>query len=539
MVDRKERMYTIAAISALVCMTGFMLAFASRQSFWLDELDWTIGIISGKAIFNGRLFTPMFQVLLEQGYNLPLFYIIIKPLYELLPYGETFLLIPSILFVIAGIVIMGKAGKIIGGIDIGFFAVCIAVSSATLIIYGGWELRPYSITFCFSSLVLLMYIKRLKTETNKNILLYGVSLVLLLYCHWFGSILALFYAFADLYLYFRKKISLKCIFAYILAGMLFLPWFLMMIFHHVKDLSSYWSRIPSVIEPIITVSWLLSGTWLYCLLFGIGFILILLRNIRKNGKETPSVSRIWLFIGIGILWTILPVYIYSRFINQSGSFYVQRYFFVIMPHVFLITAYGFLETFYALQHSFFAAANKKKLLCCMVIALFCFAFFLNYQRAYSNRSSTREPYREVAEYLSKDEHTLSEDSLIICSGGSAWMEYYFDKRGFNIPANVAASGRSTVLQFIGNGQYMQPILLSEEDISEYEYLYLFEVHSFFSKGFIDAIQQNYILTEERQEFRPSMPKTSFVEQTVKNILRIRSSNDGKQTFGLRIYAKQT
>jgi len=538
MVDRKERIYTIATISALVCMTGFMLAFASKQSFWLDELDWTIGIISGKAIFNGRLFTPMFQILLEQGYNLPLYYIIMKPLYELLPYGETFLLIPSILFVIAGIVIMGKAGKITGGIDIGFFAVCIAVSSTTLIIYGGWELRPYSITFCFSSLALLMYIKRLKTETNKNILLYGVSLVLLLYCHWFGSILALFYAFTDLCLYFRKKISLKCIFAYILAGILFLPWFLMMIFHLVSDLSSYWSRIPSVIEPIKTVSWLLSNTWLYCLLFGIGFILILLRNIRANKKETPGVSRIWLFMGIGIIWTILPVYIYSRFINQSGSFYVQRYFFVILPHIFLINAYGFSETFYTLQHSFFMTVNKKKLLYCTVIALFCLTFFQNYQKAYSNRSSTREPYREAAEYLSKDNHTVSRDSLIICSGGSAWIEYYFNKRGFSIPANVAV-GRSTTLQFIGNGQYMQPILLSDEDISKYDYLYLFEVHNFFSKGFIDVIRQNYILTEERQEFSPSIPKMNSVGQTIKNKLRIRSSYDRKRPFGLRIYAKQT
>jgi hypothetical protein len=434
---------------------------------------------------------------------------------------------------------MGKAGKIIGGIDIGFFAVCIAVSSATLIIYGGWELRPYSITFCFSSLALLMYIKRLKKETNKNILLYSISLVLLLYCHWFGSILALFYAFIDLYLYFRKKISLKCFCAYILAGILFLPWLLMMIFHLARDLSSYWSRIPSVIEPIITVSWLLSGTWLYCLLFGIGFILILLRNIRRKEKETPGVSRVWLFIGIGIIWTILPIYIYSKFINPSGSFYVQRYFFVIMPHVFLITAYSFSEAFRALQRSFFITANKKKILYCMVIALFCFTFFLNYQKAYSNRNSTREPYREAAEYLSKNKHTISDDSLIISSGGSAWIEYYFNKRGFNIPANVAVSRSSTVLQFIDKGQYIQPILLPGENISKHDYLYLFEVHSFFSESFIDAIQQHYTLIEERQEFSPSMPKMNFIKQTIKNILRIRSKYDNKPPFGLRIYAKQT
>jgi len=180
----------------------------------------------------------------------------------------------------------------------------------------------------------------------------------------------------------------------------------------------------------------------------------------------------------------------------------------------------------------------------MVIALFCFTFFQNYQKAYSNRSSTREPYRESAEYLSKDKHTVSEDSLIICSGGSTWIEYYFNKRGFSVPANVAVPGRTTALQFIDNGQYIQPILLSKEDILRYNRLYLFEVHSFFQENLIDVISQNYILTEERQELSSSRSRTNFVEQAIRNILRMRSSNarssnDSKRPFGLRIYAKQT
>jgi hypothetical protein len=522
-------------------MTVFMIAFASKQSFWVDELDWTIGIISGKAIFNNRLFTPMFQILLEQGYNLPLYYIIIKPLYELLPYGETFLLIPSIAFVILGIIITGKTGKLTGGARLGFVAVCIAVSSSTLIIQGGWELRPYSITFCCSALALLMYIKRLKTETNKNIFLYGVSLVLLLYCHWFGSILTLFYAFTDLCTYLRKKISLKCIFAYVLAGILFLPWFLMMLSHHTRDLSNYWMQPPKLIAPIITVSYLLSNTVLYCLLFGIGFMLILLNKVGRKQSENLSEQNIWFFMSIGIIWTILPVFIYSKFINHSGSFYVQRYFFVIMPHVFLITAYGFLETFSAMRHSFCMTVYKKNFLYSIVVVLFCLTFFQNYQKAYTNRNSVREPYREAAEYISKAGQALSANSLVICNSGSAWVEYYFSKRGFSIPANVAIYiAQSTTLHlFINNSQYIQPVLLSEKDILKYDYLYLFEVHRLFKEDFIDTIQQNYILIGERQELNQTIPKTNFVKKGIKYMLNINSSNNKKMPFGLRCYAKHT
>jgi len=536
-IDRKERIYTIVTIGALACMTVFMLVFASESSFWLDELDWTIGVISGKAIFNGRLFTPMFQTLWEQGYNLPLYYIILKPLYALLPYGETFLLIPSILFVIIGIVITGKAGKIIDGTDTGFFAVCIAVSSATLIGQGGWELRPYSITFCFSSLALLMYIKRFKSETNKNILLYGVSLVLLLYSHWFGSITALFYAFTDLCLCLRKKISLRCIFAYILAGILFLPWFFMMVFHHKTDLSSYWAWVPEFMAPIKTIFYLLSNTKLYCLLFGIGFILILFKYFRKNKNVVPDVSGIWLFMSIGIIWTILPVYIYSKFINQSGSFYVERYFFVIMPHVFLITAYGFSETFYDLRRSFFYLHKQKKYLYYITIALFCFTFSENYKKApYSTMWG--ESYRQTAEYLAQDERTLSANSLIICSSGSEWIEYYFNKRGFTIPANAAMPAKSTARQFIDKGQYIQPILLSDEEFLRYDRLYLFEVHSNFPENYIDAIRQNYTLIDDRYDFRLSVPKTNFMKRVIKKILGIRL-DDINPPLRLRIYEKQT
>jgi len=537
-VDRKERIYTIVTIGALICMTVFMLVFASEISFWFDELDWTIGIISGKTIFNDRLFTPMFRILWENVYNLPLYYVIMKPLYELLPYGETFLLIPSILFVILGIIITGKTGKIIGGIDTGFFTVCIAVSSAILITQGGWELRPYSITFCFSSLALLMYIRRLKTETNKNILLYGISLVLLLFCHWFGSITALFYAFTDLYLYIRKKISLKCIFAYILAGILFLPWFLMVVFHHSTDLFSYWAEVPRFSAPIRTVSYLLSDTKLYCLLFGIGFILILLKNIWGNKKETPNVSKVWLFVSISILWTILPVYIYSKFINQNGSLYVDKYFFVIMPHIFLITAYGFSKTFYDLQRSFFYLYKQKKYLYCITIALFCFTLFKSYQKTLYPWS---QPYRETAEYLSQDRQAFSTNSLIICSYGSGWIEYYFNKRGLIIPDNVVAydyDSNPTPLPrlFIDKGQYIQPILLSTEDILKYDRLYLFEVHGGFKETFINTIQQNYMLVDENPEFNPSVPKTNFIKRVIKKILRIHSDNNN-QLHGLRIYEK--
>jgi uncharacterized membrane protein len=479
MIERKERKYIILAIGMLLFMASFMLVLAFKRSFNLDELDRTIGPLTGKSTSG----IPMLRMLLSWGTVPPLYFMIMKPFYELLPYGEIFLLIPSIVFAILGILITAKAGKIIGGTDIGFIAVCIAVGSATLIAYG-WELRPYTITFCLSSLTLLMYIKRLKQETDKSIRNYGISLVLLLYCHYFGLILALSYALIDLRLYLRKKISAKCFFSYALAGLLFLPWVIMVLYTYRTNLSAlfnFWAGIPGDLEPLNTVFFLLSNSLLYLLLFYVGFNLTLFKGVKANENKAQDESAIWLFISVGIIWTILLVYIYSKIFNPNGSLYVNRYFLVIMPHVFLITAFGFFGAYCAIQRLFFKTAIKKRFLNCIIIALVCSGIFQTYQKSYSNITSINQlyrnqPYREFAELLFKEGQANSANSLVICSNGTAWVEYYFSKRGLDIPANVAnCQPQDTVWQFISNGQYIQPIALSREDILRYEIIYLFKV----------------------------------------------------------------
>ncbi|MDR1030641.1 MAG: hypothetical protein LBL76_07195 [Treponema sp.] len=535
----KTTAYRIISVCALLFMALFMTVFASKQSFWLDELDWMIGIITGKSVFNNKIFTGMFQILLEQGYNLPLYYLIEIPFYYLLPYGETFLLIPSIVFVILGIAILSRAGKLIGGEDIGFFTLCVSVTSSTLIIQGGWEIRPYSISFCFSALTFLMFIKRLQVETKKNIACYGMALLLLLYSHWFGSILAIFYGFTDLYLCIKKKISFKCLLAYMFAGMLFLPWFCLMVFHHANDLGDYWAQIPRIIEPVLTIRYLLSNTVTYCLLFAAGFFIITIRWIQVRHKARPLTVSIWLFMIAGIIWTIVPIFIYSRFINRSGSFYVSRYFFVIMPFVFLIVAYTISEIYAPIVH---VQSNRKKQIFYVVIILwFCFIGFQNYRRAYLNITAIHEPYRETAEYVSKDRRIYEDDSLILSSSGSAWIEYYFNKRGYTIPCNVAVYTKKyqTVNIFITGGVYREPLALTEDQLLTYKHLYLFEVHECFPEEYMRNIEKNYPLLEEIPGFSPAPLVSSGLATLVKNTLGLSNPQaPAPVPFGLRLYSRQ-
>jgi hypothetical protein len=512
MLNSKQKMYYIISACALVFMAAFMITFASRQSFWVDEM-WQISCARNKNIVD------ICRELFHSPYNLPLYALIAAFFYHIMPYGEVFLLIPSIAFVIAGIIILSKAGRLIGGEDIGFYTLCIAVTSSTLMTQGGWELRPYSITFCFSALTLLMFVKRLNNETKTTIAAYGISLVLLMYSHWFGTILATFYAFTDLYLYLRKKIAIKCIWSYILAVAIFLPWFLLIVIYHVPNLGSYWAGIPGYKEPILTIRYLLSSSNIYYLLFGFAFIVILIKGRHRLKNETSPVLNVWGFMIFAVVYEIAPIFVYSRFINQGGSFYVYRYFFAIMPFVFLITAYAVAEVRTIIQHEYLSNTNKKSLWYVLIPLLFCFTGFQSYRQAYSNISAIYQPYRQAAEYLAQDEQIYTKNTLVVSSNGftigTAWIEYYFNKRRFSIPENVAVpTGDDKLLLFISDGEYIEPRLINEDEFLKYKYLYLFEVHDTFSKSLINTIKNEYPLVEEI-----SMPhEKGFISKFRENVL---------------------
>ncbi|KAA6311083.1 hypothetical protein EZS27_037724, partial [termite gut metagenome] len=194
-----------------------------------------------------------------------------------------------------------------------------------------------------------------------------------------------------------------------------------------------------------------------------------------------------------------------------------RYFFVLLPFVFLITAYAASEIKDFIQRKFVDKRNKKQILYVLIIVSVCFIGFRNYKSAYLHITAIREPYREVAEYLSKDACIYEDDAIVICSTGTIWIEYYFNKRGYTIPANVASiipgvdiasSGStpttSTPLLFISDGKYAEPSILSKNQLLEYKYIYLFEVHERFSKDFIHTIEKNYSMVEEISGYSPTI-----------------------------------
>jgi hypothetical protein len=482
-------------------MAVFMISFASAQSFWLDEL-WAIAAIANKGI----LHILKVELIQNSPYNLPFYTLILKLFYTIFPYGEVYMHLSSIAFVIAGTIILAKVGKTLGGENLGFLTLCVTTLSSTLITQGGWEIRPYAITFCFSSLMLLFYIKRLKQETHKNIILYGVSLIFFVFTHWFACLLTLFFALMDLCLFLRKKIKIKCILSYLLPAAFIVPWFILVVLYHKPNLSEYWAGVPRFPDMFSIVKYLLSWNKYLYILFFIGVAYIAIKLIQQFYKKEPASDFIWVHLILCIGWMISITFIYSKFINPKGSIFVHRYFFCILPQALLLTAIGAMQIF-NLQIKWNntipnLSINGLRFDITIIRPLLFLLLFIIAVDIYKNSknwiTSTYEPYREVAEYLTKDSDSKNTDSLVISNSYSArygWQDYYFIRRGFTLPSNMAAGRTFPLGLVVKDGLECTGKTISPDELLMYSKVYLFQDHEPYFEELIDFFTDNYSVVE--------------------------------------------
>jgi hypothetical protein len=417
--------YRRLGLILLAIITIVMIAFSAAQSFWFDEMVWTIGKVANKS------FADIVEIMLKDGYNAPLYYLALAILYPLVPFGEGYLLSMSIVAVIAGIVFLYLAAKRIGGKKLAFIVMSFAAVSPILLTQGAWELRPYAFLFCFSAMTLWGYFRRIREENWTNIILFGLIMILLIYTHWYGAVMLLFYGIGDVMLCFMKKVRPRFLVSYLMAFIAVLPWFVVMSQMLIHDLSVVTvSLIPKWLSIINSFNILLNSNSLLFIIFAAASIIttvIIIQNIKA--KQWCETAYLWIQTLMCILCVILVTFIYSRYLNPAGSVYMERYFFVIAPHMILLVSFG-LKSLSEIINS------KKSWLYLMVFLVF--TGVIGYTQATRTVVKIHQPYREVAELLAEAEETYLNDTLVLTSAGNeAWLDYYFRKRGYDIPANVA------------------------------------------------------------------------------------------------------
>ena len=484
-MTKKQKIYCICSIILLLGMTFFLIKNASLQSFWSDEMS-TIGYIRSDVSY----FEMMKEYMIRDAVNLPLYPTILKFFYEIMPYGEVYLLLPSILFVVSSVIIIAIIGYKCGNEDISFFCVCLGTISSGAICYAAWDIRCYSLLIMLSALTIYFYVKRSEQESVKNICLYGISMLFLFFTHWYGAVMMLGFAISDFSLWVRKKIKIKCIISYLIAGVPIFIYLIIMLMNMGRDLSSHYAK-PDL-EAIINVLYLITGgRFLLLVLFIIGCISVIIRGIVKKEEG----KTIWYVMLFACIWTFGIMYFVKK-----GAFFGDRYFLVILPQVILIMAFAI----DSILKQVFGKSDKwlkkysvwaKRLIVVGLVLYFGKYIYQNYTSCYGFHKDERMPYRQMAEFLVDRGDIYREDTLLLSTDThkitAAWLEYYFEKREFVLPSRVIVYGNHIYRDGLESWG-----MFTEDEILQYDNIVLFRVSMEITED-VQAFMDKYYEEKER------------------------------------------
>ncbi|MBD5492631.1 MAG: hypothetical protein HDR16_11125 [Lachnospiraceae bacterium] len=506
MWNKLEKRYWIPGVLLLLWMGIFAFLNANCQSFWADEMA-SIGFIR-----NGLSLSEVLNTYLYAENNLPLYPMILYVVYRVMPYGEQFLLIPSIIFCMAGVVVLAMTTARLKGKRAGFLALCLGASSGILIWQAAWEIRCYGLAFFLSNLVLYSFVMKFLRGSKKDMVLWSVSLALFFWTHWFAFILLAFYGLVDLALVIGRKISWKQLICWVPGCLLYFPWLLASLYYKNSGLENYWSEPPGFKNMAWTVLFYLDGNrllWYLCLLTGAGLLVSAVIWFGKPASEEKTVGLLSAFCVAAVVWMIGSVFVYSRYLYPSGGLYVERYFTVIQPHILLITALGLAFILDTADKAVCVERPKGKLIFRLagwgmrigVVVLLLFFFLNAYRNQYVAIRKPFEPYREAADYLVQEEGIWEESSLFTGSnrfcGLDGFIHYYFEKRGYEPPENIVGS---MVLSPQETRFYPDYSSLTEEELLSYDRIYCLRIHMGMDEALQDFLEAHYRQVEKRGDY---------------------------------------
>lgn len=421
----------------------FMLSIGDRYSFWGDEM-YQIGFVHESLTWK-----EIFKIRLAET-SPPLYSLFMAVWYRIVPYGDTWLLLPSMLCTCLGIYLTGLLFSKIRNKQTGVFAVIITAAAYPIIQNIGLEIRSYAFMYFF--MVLALYLLAIRYEQKPNekkstIFLYGLALFCLSFSHYFGMIATLVLGLADLYLYLKKRISLRCIWSYVIVIIPIIIWVLIMMFKgpiSTGVLANFWPDAPTW-ESIPGVFTYIFGGSAWCIFaFYLGMVLLakdtgnaLIQKIT-NKKYMMSLQCYIIIAIIGI------IYVFSTQINPEGSLFVNRYFLLLMPCMVGIVAYALERVFtFILKHS--QPKRQRTVFACICVTLFLVfvpANFIQASEGSVHGNFIAQPFKQAADYL-YDQQDIYKPSTATLLTSNTYMlrgwDYYLTKQGQRDPITVYPS----------------------------------------------------------------------------------------------------
>ncbi|MCM1267204.1 MAG: hypothetical protein NC302_04790 [Bacteroidales bacterium] len=471
------------------------------QSFWADEIA-SIGFVR-----NGLSISEMLNTYLYRETNLPLYSLLLYVVYRIMPYGEKYLLLPSILFCLAGIVLLAASAYRLKGKRAGFIALCLGVSSSSLLWQAAWEIRCYAMAFFFSALVFYTFVGKCRMPDRKHMILFATAVALCLWTHWFACIMLFFYGVTDLLMAVLRKISWKHLLCYVPGCLLFFPWLFVSFYFKGGELDHFWTEVPQWKDMVWTVLFYLNGNrilWFLCLLTGLLLFAKVVPAVRQADTEEKTEVMLSAFCVAVVAWVIGVVFVFSKYINPQGSLYVQRYFTVVHPHILLITTLGVEEILNLadrLPTQRVVLRVGRWTLRAAVVLLLAVTFGICYRDSYKAIRKPLEPYREAADYLVREGGVWADTALFVGSNEACMLDgfvhYYIEKRGYEAPPHIVDSMVHSEQETRFYPNYAQ---IPKEELLSYDKIYCLRIHMGVDEEMEQFLAQHYRLVQAKDEY---------------------------------------
>lgn len=439
-VVRGMRSTRLIYILLSICSLALLVRYSKGHSFWLDEM-YQVGFSGGS--------NTLYQTLMVAETSPPLFRLLANLWYDIVPYGEEWLLLPGEIFCACTVYVggmlcekaMGRRAGVIGAIFLCF--------SSTIAINAAYEFRPYSLLLLLSFVLTYVFmdmVRRVSFECRK-LAVYTLLMILISYTHYFGLLLCGIYFLIAVYLVCSKLLSARYLISYPVLFVGYIPWIIRFLQMGQIGLSAMWMDTPTLYSTFAIVLQLCNQNVFCMILICLGIFALaagLLKD-RVSHDQNPVVGTPETGVSlVTCILTISIVYCYGTMVNPTAPLWVDRYFIILLPHVTLLLVFGVLACI-----SLMKSCLPSKLMCsrnvfsvavCCMMVLQSFPLIAESQITKYHYSDGFEP---AAQYLCEQDKVLTKAETIVVSDYKAsatkgWVEYYLCKQGVRDQINVVS-----------------------------------------------------------------------------------------------------
>ena len=458
----------VIAIYVVLLNFALLSMNSHKSSLWSDDLAQihyaappnTFSQMINKILFNDPT-TP------------PLMFILQFVWFKIVPYGTFWLRLPSIVLYCISILLSAKLGNMLSGKKLSVLYAIFAGSSYFIMVQSGYSLRPYALFLICSFFALLQFSNRifkLENLSRKDNISYSLSILLLLYSHYFGIFICVAFFATDFMLAFFNKAKFKLLQAYILPAMILLPWLTIGVITADNVFETFWPPVPTLTSMLHVIKTLsgIQGIFLVVLLLTIIYTCCRICNglIRDETLNKIDIVRFAAFLVIVL--SFLIVYVYSAYLRPDRSVFTARYFIGVFPMSILLISSG-IEQVLALIETKFIKSNM--IFICIYMAIFIVLGIQAYPKLKNEPYILKQNYEFVADYVYglNDAHREDALTVVYCHWIFPGFDYYYthgDRRpAINVSTNLP------------------------DALREYKYIFINEEHTKIPQTFWDRLDK--------------------------------------------------